>query len=97
MPHCPTHNMLADPLTKPLTPGIAIPHIKTMAGIHTTYNNMQSLEHTQDMYASDDIDNDDDDMGTYTMAILDDSYEINENDIVSQIQVNMFLNLHSNE
>jgi hypothetical protein len=33
MPHCSTHDMLADPLTKPLTPGIAIPHIKRMAGI----------------------------------------------------------------
>jgi hypothetical protein len=97
MPHCSTHNMLADPLTKPLNPGIAIPHIKAMTGNSTHHYNMNVLD-DQDIYASDDNNNDDDDaMGICAMAILDDSYIINSKDIVSQIQVNIFLNLYQYE
>ena len=93
MPHCRTENMLADPLTKPMTPGIALPHIRTMAGLTSTIHNMHILD-DQDDFNSDD---DDDKMGVYTMAVLDDSYIISEKDIVSQIQVNMFLNLSQSD
>ena len=52
MPHCSTHDMLADPLTKPLTPGIAIPHIKRMAGIFQDteehYSTHMAMEEEED-------------------------------------------------
>ena len=77
MPHCSTHDMLADPLTKPLTPGIAIPHIKRMVGISNA---------KEDNFAH--------------MVVEDEEEEekmrdeLDEQTIISQIQVYLLLNLH---
>jgi hypothetical protein len=88
MPHCSTHDMLADPLTKPLSPGIAMPHLKNMCGLGT-HSLDTALSAMQETYDDSDTDNE-----IYGMAILDESYDINIGDIVSQIQVNLLLNLH---
>ena len=88
MPHCSTHDMLADPLTKPLSPGIALPHLTNMCGLTSTSSQHTSLN---TMQHSDDSDTENE---VYGMIILDDSYDINVDKIVSQIQVNLMLNLH---
>ena len=38
MPHCDTRSMLADPLTKPMTPGLSTPHIRKMFGLDNIEN-----------------------------------------------------------
>ncbi len=88
MPHCSTHDMLADPLTKPLSPGIAEPHLYNMCGLGTQSHDTV-LSTMQETYDDSDAENE-----IYGMAVLDESYDINIEDIVSQIQVNLLLNLH---
>ena len=80
--------MLADPLTKPLSPGIAEPHLMNMCGIGTQSHDtaLSAMQETSDANATENE--------IYGMAVLDDSYDINIEDIVSQIQVNLLLNLH---
>lgn len=36
--HCDTRSMLADPLTKPMTPGLSTPHIRKMIGLDNIEN-----------------------------------------------------------
>ena len=83
--------MLADPLTKPLSPGIAVPHLMNMCGLSTPSQHV-ALSAMQEV--SDDSDTE---IETYGMTVLDESYDINVEDIVSQIQVTLLLNLHLHE
>jgi hypothetical protein len=49
MPHCDTRSMLADPLTKPMTPSITLQHMHKITGIANIDNKLQTKSETDEM------------------------------------------------
>ena len=42
MPHCDTRSMIADPLTKPMIPGLTVPHMRKMIGLDDIQNKLHT-------------------------------------------------------